>query len=75
MIDYVKRIPNESIIEVKGKVVIPEQEIKSCTQNVEIQVSEVWVLDKSDFRLPIQIEDAVRSVTHTIAGSVCSGII
>lgn len=57
MINYVKRIPNESIIEIRGKVVRPEQEIKSCTQSVEIMVEEAWLLDKSDFRLPFQIED------------------
>lgn len=59
MINYVKRIPNESIIEIRGEVVRPEQDIKSCTQSVEIMVEEAWLLDKSDFRLPFQIEDDV----------------
>jgi isopentenyl-diphosphate delta-isomerase len=49
MLNYVKRIPNESVIEIKGQVVTPEQEVKSCTQNVEVMVDEVWLLDKADF--------------------------
>lgn len=60
MLNYVKRIPNESVVEITGEVVEPEQEIKSCTQPVEVMVSEVWLLDKADFRLPFQYEDAAR---------------
>ena len=79
MINYVKRIPNESIVEIKGKVVRPEQDIKSCTQNVELMVSEVWVLDKADFRLPIQIDDISRAISQSGAldntVNVCSSII
>lgn len=79
MINYVKRIPNESIVEIKGKVVRPEQDIKSCTQDVELMVSEVWVLDKADFRLPIQIDDISRAISQSGAldntVNVCSSII
>lgn len=63
MLNYVKRIPNESIVEVRGKVVTPEQAVKSCTQDMEVMVSETWVLDKADFRLPIQIEDAAKAMS------------
>ena len=39
MIKYSKSIPAESIIEVKGKVTIPENAVTSCSQSdVEIQI-------------------------------------
>jgi hypothetical protein len=31
MVDFASKVPNESIIEVIAKVVVPEKEIDSCT--------------------------------------------
>ncbi len=36
MAEYARRIPKESIIEVKAKVVIPEKPIEGCSQKVEL---------------------------------------
>jgi aspartyl-tRNA synthetase len=74
MINYVKRIPNESVVQVTGEVVTPEQEVKSCTQDVELMVSEVWVLDKADFRLPIQIHDASQAKPQGDSGSETANV-
>ena len=36
MSDYTKHIPKESIVEIKGKVTIPEKPVKGCSQHAEI---------------------------------------
>ena len=39
--------------------------IESCTQqDVELHVTQVWVVSKSDTQLPLQIEDAARKITE-----------
>jgi len=36
MVGYASKVPRESIIEIKGKVTVPEAPIETCTQKVEI---------------------------------------
>lgn len=36
MAEYTRRIPKESIIEVRAKVTIPEKPIQGCSQKVEL---------------------------------------
>ena len=68
MVTYSGKIPKESIVEVKAKVVKAEKEVESCTQSkVELQVQEIWTVDKSSPMLPFQIEDASRIVTNQAA--------
>mmetsp|Transcript_34682 Transcript_34682/g.53156 ORF Transcript_34682/g.53156 Transcript_34682/m.53156 type:complete len:647 (-) Transcript_34682:292-2232(-) len=67
MVNYASKIPKESIVEIKGKVTVPENPIETCTQKVEIQVQEFWVIDKSAPILPFQIDDASRLVTDQAA--------
>ena len=62
MITFSSKIPNESIIEIVAQVVVPDRPIKTCTQQVELQVKEIWCLNKSAPYLPFQIEDASRLV-------------
>ena len=38
MVDFASKVSNESIIEVVAKVVVPDKEIDSCSQKVELQV-------------------------------------
>merc|ERR1712227_979467 len=41
------------------------EKIEACTQqDVELHVTQVWVVSKSDTQLPLQIEDAGRKVTE-----------
>jgi hypothetical protein len=67
MVTYSSKIPKESIIEVKAKVIKATQEITSCTQSkVELAVMEIWTINKSSPMLPFQIEDASRLVTNQV---------
>lgn len=60
MVNYAAKVPNESIVEVKGTVTEPKDPIESCSQKIEIQVQEFWVVNMSAPILPFQIEDASR---------------
>lgn len=65
MVTYSSKIPKESIVEVKAKVLKAKEEIVTCTQSkVELQVKEIWTVDKSAPMLPFQIEDASRLVEN-----------
>lgn len=57
-------VPPESIVDLYGKVVKPEKPIESCSQQVEIQITKLFVVNRSINRLPLQILDASRKVTH-----------
>ena len=64
MVNFAGKIPNESIIEVKAKVAKAPQPVESCTQKlVELQVLEIWAINRSAPVLPFQIKDASRLVT------------
>ncbi|CAJ0955049.1 unnamed protein product, partial [Mesorhabditis belari] len=61
MIKFVASIPKESIIDVKAKVLVAEQEVAACTQkDMELHGLQVFVVSASEQRLPLQIEDASR---------------
>ena len=62
MVDFASKIPKESIIEVKAKVTVPEKPVDTCSQKVELNIQEFWVVNKSAPVLPFQIEDASRLV-------------
>ena len=62
MVTYASKIPKESIIEIVATVTVPENEIAGCSQPVELQVKEIWTVNKSVPILPFQIEDASRLV-------------
>lgn len=64
MKEYARRIPKESIIDVQAKVTIPENEVKGTSQKVELQIVEVWSVNKSSPMLPFQLEDASRRVEN-----------
>ena len=57
-------VPPESIVDLTGKVVKPGKPIESCTQQVELQIVKFFVVNRSTNRLPLQILDASRKVTH-----------
>lgn len=64
MVSYATKIPKESIIEVVATVVVPEKPIDGCSQQIELQVHEIWTVNKSVPMLPFQIEDASRQVLN-----------
>ena len=63
MITYMSDVPNESIVDITGKVSNPGKPIQSCTQQVELQITKFFVVSRAANRLPLQIADASRQVT------------
>jgi len=62
MVKYSGKIPRESIIEIVAKAVKPDQPINGASQQLELQVTEIWTVNKSAPVLPFQLEDASRQV-------------
>lgn len=60
MVEYARRLPKESIIEVKAKVVVPEKPIQTTSQKVELHILEIFTINRSAPMLPFQLEDASR---------------
>ena len=53
MVKFASKIPKESIVDVKATVSIPQNPINTCSQhNVELQISEIWIVNKSVPILP-----------------------
>ena len=63
MITYMSDVPNESLVDITGKVSNPGKPIQSCTQQVELQITKFFVVSRAANRLPLQIADASRQVT------------
>eukprot|EP00111_Clytia_hemisphaerica_P008051 TCONS_00023461-protein len=65
MVKFAANINKESIIDVEGIITPVEQKITSCSQqDVELSIEKIYVVSKSDPRLPLQIEDASRPETE-----------
>ena len=64
MIKYMTSVPHESIVDITGKVVVPEKPITSCTQQVELHIQNFFVVNRAANRLPLQIADASRKVEN-----------
>jgi len=65
MVKFSSHISKESIVDVEAVVVKVGDKIEACTQqDVELHVTQVWVVSTSDTQLPLQIEDAGRRITE-----------
>lgn len=61
MVKYIGALPNESVVDVVGKVTVPDQPIDSATQKmVEISVTKFHCVNKTSAPMPFQMEDACR---------------
>ncbi|CAE7794502.1 DPS1 [Symbiodinium sp. CCMP2592] len=61
MAGFAGNLPDESVVDVCGKVACPDAPITSCTvQNVELAVERVFCIGRSQ-ALPLQLADASRS--------------
>ncbi|XP_072397071.1 aspartate--tRNA ligase, cytoplasmic [Diabrotica undecimpunctata] len=61
MVKFSSGVPKESIVDVEAKVSEVPNNIASCSQqDVELVVSQLWVVSLSAPQLPLQIEDAAR---------------
>lgn len=68
---YVKHIEysitKESVIDVEGFVRGVPQKIEGATQqDVELHVTQLWVVSAAEPRLPLLIEDASRPITDEV---------
>ncbi|KAK1379581.1 Aspartate--tRNA ligase [Heracleum sosnowskyi] len=68
MVKFVTNLNKESFVDVYGVVSDPENALKATTQQVEIQVSKIYCVNKALPTLPINIEDAARSESEIEAG-------
>ena len=73
MVTFASKIPSESIIEIVAQVSVPDRPIEGCSQQVELQVKEIWCCNKSVPILPFQLEDASRQVLDQEAESRAAG--
>ena len=70
MVKFASHVSKESIVDVEAVVKKVGDKIESCTQqDVELHVTQVWVVSSSDTQLPLQIEDAGRKVTEDDEGN------
>ena len=70
MVKFASHVSKESIVDVEAVVKKVGDKIESCTQqDVELHVTQVWVVSSSDTQLPLQIEDAGRKVTEDDDGN------
>lgn len=58
MVKFAMGVSKESIIEVNATVTVPDQPVEGCSQKVELQVNQFWVINRSVPQLPFQIDDA-----------------
>lgn len=61
MAGFAGALPDESVVDIKGKIDIPKDPVKSCSQSdVELQVEKMYCIGRS-VPLPLQLADAGRS--------------
>ncbi|MFX6533324.1 OB-fold nucleic acid binding domain-containing protein, partial [Acinetobacter baumannii] len=60
MVKFANGLSRESIVDVQGIVSLPEKEITGASHQVEIQVRNLYCVNKAIPELPINIEDAAR---------------
>lgn len=66
MVKFISNITKESIVDVQATVKRVPSEIESCTQkDVEVHLEKVFVVSAAKAQLPLQIEDASRSMGET----------
>lgn len=68
MINFAAGLSKESIIDVYGLVKQAPVKIESCSQSdVELELSQIFVVSRSDSRLTVQLEDLSRSEAEIVA--------
>ncbi|KAL3148286.1 hypothetical protein ABBQ38_013752 [Trebouxia sp. C0009 RCD-2024] len=61
MVKYASNLSRESIIDVAGTVVVPQEPVIACTQSqVELHVTSIHCISRADV-LPFEVSDAARS--------------
>ncbi|PIA43964.1 hypothetical protein AQUCO_01800194v1 [Aquilegia coerulea] len=70
MVKYASSLNKESIVDVYGIVSKPNEPIKAATQQVEVQVSRLYCINRAIEKLPINFEDAIRSEAEIEAAAL-----
>jgi prolyl-tRNA editing enzyme YbaK/EbsC (Cys-tRNA(Pro) deacylase) len=74
MVEYIRKIPKESIIEITADVTCPEKPVEKCSQHdVELKINTFFVVNKSAPILPFQIDDASTLCTNQAAEDAAEG--
>jgi aspartyl-tRNA synthetase len=73
MVGFASAVAKESIVEVNATVTVPESAVEGCSQKVELQVNQFWVIDRSVPQLPFQIDDAGTLVLDQAAEGIGGG--
>ncbi|KAM3268626.1 hypothetical protein P3S67_031569 [Capsicum chacoense] len=75
MVKFATSLSKESIVGIESVVSIPSKPITGCTQQqVEVQISKLYCVNRAMPTLPINIEDAARSeVEIEQAAEIISG--
>lgn len=60
MVKWLGCLPIESVIDVYGKIVVPETPVVSSTQDVEVLVHKIFCVSSATCELPFQLKDANR---------------
>ena len=61
---FLEGIPKESVLDVKGQVVVPDSPVESCSiSNLELKVESLIVVNRTISPLPFVLEDASRKMT------------
>lgn len=60
MIKFADSIPLESVLEIIGRPKKPEKEIEFCSIKLEIEVFQLWVINRSSPILPFNLEVAMQ---------------
>jgi aspartyl/asparaginyl-tRNA synthetase len=61
MVKYIAGLPSESVVDIVGKVCVPDQPIDSATQKmVEIAITQFHCVSKTSAAMPFLMEDACR---------------
>jgi len=60
MVKFASNIPKESIVDVEGLVVAPEQAVEGCSQQIELAVTFIKVVSRAVGNLPFELVDAAR---------------
>lgn len=70
-VKFAATLPGESLVDVIGVITEPKEPIKSATvSNRELQITELWIVEKAIPKLPVQPEDSEFALPREAPGAV-----
>ncbi|MCP4294242.1 MAG: hypothetical protein GY786_01395 [Proteobacteria bacterium] len=69
MIKYLGKVPNESIVDIYGKVKFLKKPVESVSvKNLELQITNCYVISRANNVLPFQIDDGMNDENNPKEG-------